>query len=275
MRSVRQGEPLARHEDQQGRPDGAGFGAEPGASSPWPRPYSRSTPVGKGDVPPRLPPDLQSVVQASTPRTALTPGPSDPSYIFALHHYWPGDPDVNELRARFIEVTKGVGRIALRRWLVCSDHDQMLGHDDLLHRHLVPSMVAADPEFGGRVQHPGRERVSGMEFGEYLALGKAIIELPSAAAPRRSRARHSHPCRRRLGGLDADAIERTWRRQLPAPAWRSTLGLFRSIRESSSGNPASRVEFMNPRKTPGNSGGRPALPAKVYVSGYPSRNKPP
>ena len=98
------------------------------------------------------------------PLSALTPGPSDPSYIFALHRYWPSEPDVNELRARFMRVVKASDKVRFEGGFVSSDHDQMLGYDDLLHPHLsYRRWLRADPEFGGRAQHPGRVRVFGVE----------------------------------------------------------------------------------------------------------------
>ena len=144
-------------------PMGPGSPPRPGASSPWPRPYYAAPRWGK---------EMSRLDYAGgflrqwykrLPLTALTPGPSDPSYIFALHHYWPSEPDVNELRARFMRVTKASdnctskvassARTTIRCW------DRRLAPPS----PLVPSMVAADPEFGGRAQHPGRERVFGVE----------------------------------------------------------------------------------------------------------------
>ena len=98
------------------------------------------------------------------PLAALTPGPSNPSYIFALHHYWPEEPEVNELRARFMRLTKASDELHFEGGFVCFGPRSDVGIRRLAPPSpLVPSMVAADTEFGGRTQHSGRVRVFGVE----------------------------------------------------------------------------------------------------------------
>jgi len=113
------------------------------------------------------------------PLTALAPGPSDPSYIFALHRYWPTEPGVNELRARFMRVVIASDQVRFEGGFVCSDHDQMLGHDDLLHPQLSYRRWLQLTRSSAVVFNtPGVYGCLGWKLGEYLALGKAIISTP-------------------------------------------------------------------------------------------------
>jgi hypothetical protein len=113
------------------------------------------------------------------PLTALVPGPSDPSYVFALHHYWPGEPDVNELRARFMRMTKASDQVQFEGGFVFSDHGQMSGHDDLLHRRVSYRRWLQQTRCSAAVLNtPGVSGCLGWKLGEYLALGKAIISTP-------------------------------------------------------------------------------------------------
>ena len=113
------------------------------------------------------------------PLTALAPGPSDPSYIFALHQYWPTEPDVNELRARYMRVTKASEEIFFEGGFVCSDGDQMLREDGLLHPRIsYRRWLQLTRRSAVVLNTPGVHGCLGWKLGEYLALGKAIISTP-------------------------------------------------------------------------------------------------
>jgi len=113
------------------------------------------------------------------PLTALAPGPSDSSYIFALHHYWPSEPGVNELRARYMRLVKASDKVLFEGGFVCLDHDQMLGYDDLRHPRLSYRRWLQLTRSSAVVFNtPGVHGCLGWKLGEYLALGKAIISTP-------------------------------------------------------------------------------------------------
>jgi hypothetical protein len=114
------------------------------------------------------------------PLTALAPGRSDPAYIFALHHYWPTEPGVNELRARFIRVAKASDKVLFEGGFVPFDQDQMQGQDDdLLHPRLsYRRWLQLTRRSAVVLNTPGVYGCLGWKLGEYLALGKAIISIP-------------------------------------------------------------------------------------------------
>jgi hypothetical protein len=113
------------------------------------------------------------------PLTALAPGPSDPSYVFALHHDWPGEPDVNELRARFMRVAKASNKVQFEGGFVSSGHERMLGRGDLFHPRLsYRRWLHLTRNSAVVLNTPGVSGCLGWKLGEYLALGKAIISTP-------------------------------------------------------------------------------------------------
>ncbi len=113
------------------------------------------------------------------PLSALTPGLSDPSYIFALHRFWPSEPEVNELRARFMRVVKASDEVRFEGGFVSSDRDETLGYDDLLHPHLsYRRWLELTRSSAVVLNTPGVCGCLGWKLGEYLALGKAIISTP-------------------------------------------------------------------------------------------------
>jgi len=113
------------------------------------------------------------------PLSALAPGRSDPSYIFALHRYWPTEPDVNELRARFMRVAKTSDGVVFEGGFVSSDHDPLRGDVDLRHSQVsYRHWLQLTRKSAVVLNTPAVYGCLGWKFGEYLALGKAIVSTP-------------------------------------------------------------------------------------------------
>lgn len=113
------------------------------------------------------------------PLDALVPGPSDPNYIFALHSFWPTEPVVNELRARFMRVARSWDGLQFEGGFLPSRHGQALGYDDLLSSRLAyREWIRLTQRSAVVLNTSAVHGCLGWKLGEYLALGKAIISTP-------------------------------------------------------------------------------------------------